>query len=85
MSRRELHKVMNQMQREKKFPFRPSLTPLTERLAMTARLQQQYVPKEKEMSSEKAPKRKRWEELYAEDKAKREKYEKIKIEVETRR
>ncbi len=40
MTRRELHKVMNQLKRDKKFTFKPSLTPLTERLAMSAKIQQ---------------------------------------------
>ncbi|CDW88375.1 UNKNOWN [Stylonychia lemnae] len=37
MSRRELKTVMRQIHRDKKFTFKPSLTPLTERLAESAR------------------------------------------------
>lgn len=58
---------MNKLQRDKKFPFKPSLTPLTERLAMSARLQQEYSSTDLKKQTPEKKKRKRWEDLYAEN------------------
>jgi hypothetical protein len=46
MSRRELHQAMNKIKRDKKFPFRPSISPMTERIAMSARLNDKYSSNE---------------------------------------
>jgi hypothetical protein len=43
MTRKTLHKFLKDMTRQKDFTFKPTITPLSERLALSARLQQQYI------------------------------------------
>lgn len=64
------------MARDKKFPFKPSLSPFTERLAEAMRVKK--VSLEEDPQAKMVSAKKRWEELYQDSKHKAAKIEKKK-------